>query len=183
MFKLFGKWIALAVAALAVAFSGAMLWGWMLPAHLEAKRSVVINRPPETVWWVLTDYNNAALWHPQYKTSRAISAPGEKPIRWRVLYTDGKVANIEVREEKYARHLVEGIADAKLPFTGSWTVDLEPDDEMCKVTVHSSVVIRRPLDRLFVHWLVDPQVELAKILNALRLRVETSTVRPTPGTS
>ena len=57
--------------------------GSVLPARIEVTRSISINRPPENVCWVLTDYNSLALWHPQYRSAATISYPGEKPVRWR----------------------------------------------------------------------------------------------------
>jgi len=183
MAKLFGRWLLLTTVLLAVAYLGAILWGSFLPARLEASADILINRPPENVWWVLTDYNNQALWHPQYKEAQATSGPGDKPIRWLVRYTDGQQVNIEVQDENYPTHLVERIADTGLPFAGGWTVDLERSGGMCQVTVHSRVEIHKPLDRLVLGWFVKPNVELEQILAALRRRVESSTVKPSPAAS
>lgn len=183
MLKLFLKWILLAGGAFGALYVLAFLIGLILPKKMETTDSILISRPPENVWWVLTDHNNAAMWHPQYRDSATISAPGERPQRWRVTYTDGVQANVEVTEETFPTHLAEHIADEGLPFTGGWKLDLERVESSCKVTVESEVEIRRPVERLFVRLFVRPTAELDKILNALKRRVESSTVKPSAATS
>jgi uncharacterized protein YndB with AHSA1/START domain len=164
---------------LAVAFTV----GSTMPEKLEVTRSVTINRPPENVFWVLNDYNSLALWHPQYRSTSLISSPGDKPVRWRATYTDGRVANIVVSEDNPPERYAERIADANLPFSGAWVLDMERRDLSTKITAHSISEIHRPLDRLFVHLFVKPELELDRILAGLKRRVESSTVTPTAATS
>ena len=152
--------------------------GLVLQAKIEATQSIVINRPPENVWYVLTDYARATLWHPQYRESRQISELGETPIRYRVTYSDGAVADITVTAETYAKHLAERISDNDLPFSGDWSVEIERDGDQSRVTAHSTVELHRPLDRLLVRLLVHPNAELSKILEALKQRVESATAKP-----
>jgi uncharacterized protein YndB with AHSA1/START domain len=151
--------------------------GATIPPRIEVSRQVEIARPPEAVWWVLTDYGNLALWHPQYRNSAAISLPGDKPVRWRATYTDGYTVTAEVVEETYAASLVEQITDKQLPFTGRWRVELARSDRNTVVTAHSTVELHRPLDRLFVRLFSSPDSELEKILLALKRRVESVTVQ------
>jgi hypothetical protein len=176
------KWVMIVCGIPAICYVAATAAGALLPERIEVTRSIVINRPVENVYWILTDYNNEALWHPQYREAQAISAPGEKPIRWRAMYTDGVIANIEVTEERYPSHLAERISDKNLPFAGGWSVDLDRDGEMCRVTAHSTVEIRRRLDRVFVRWVGHPEADLAKILAGLKERVESSTMKPPAAT-
>lgn len=175
------KWVFVACAAPAAFYFIGLGVGSRLPANLAATASIVINRPPENVWWILTDYSNEAMWHPQYKETSMTSGPGEWPIRWRVMYTDGQIANVEVTSNTFP-HMAERILDKGLSFTGGWTVDLERAGDGCRVTAHSSVEIHPPLDRLFVRWFVHPEAELGKILDRLKQRVETTTGKPSPGT-
>src|SRR5260370_30301 len=115
MLKLLGKWLLMACGALAVLYLCGVVAGSLLSGTIEASDSIVINRPPETVWWVLSDHNSAALWDPQYKYAQTTSAPGDKPTRWRATYTDGYVVNVEVKEETYPSRVVEQISDNNLP--------------------------------------------------------------------
>src|ERR1051325_1632253 len=178
MRKLLLKWFAVLAGAMGLLVTTAFAIGSMLPARIEVRRAIAINRPPENVWWVLTDYNNMALWHPQYRRSAAVSNPGDRPMRWRATYTDGITANVEVVQERYPSLLAERISDTNLPFAGSWKIDLARKELTSLVTVQSTVDLRRPLDRLSVRLFVKPEAELDKILNSLKRRVETSTVKP-----
>src|SRR5690348_10342338 len=99
MAKLRLRWFLVVAGAIALLFLSAWLAGSLLPARIQARRVIAINRPPENVWWVLTDYTNMAVWHPQFKRTAPTSNPGDKPMRWRATFTDGVTANIEVWEE------------------------------------------------------------------------------------
>jgi uncharacterized protein YndB with AHSA1/START domain len=167
----------------AMVIGGAFAVGSRMPSQIEVTRTISINRPPENVWWVLTDYNSFPLWHPQYRSAGIVSPLGEKPIRWRATYTDGRTANMIVAEENAPNHYAERISDTNLPFSGSWTLDLERRELTTEVTVHSHAELHRPLDRLLVHLFVTPELEVEKILNGLKRRVEASTVKPTAATS
>jgi hypothetical protein len=183
MLKLFAKWLLTAFVVLTGLYLCGTVIGLILPAVIDVSDSIVINRPAENVWWVLTDYSNAPLWHPQYKNAGPMSLPGDKPTRWRATYTDGYTVNVEVKEEIFPTHLVEQISDRNLPFSGGWTVDLVRIGEQCRVTAHSRAEIHWPIDRLFVRWFLRPRVELDRILAGLKQRVEATTVKPSPATS
>src|SRR4051794_12765620 len=121
MRTVFVRWALGAVGAVVLVFALAMGYGTMIPSRIEVTRTIFINRPPENVWWVLTDYNNLSLWHPQYKGAQMTSLPGEKPTRWRAIYTDGRVCDVEVAEEDAPTRYAEKLADTNLPFAGGWT--------------------------------------------------------------
>jgi hypothetical protein len=184
MLKVLLKSFLALVSATALATVIAFAVGAMLPERIQVRRVIGINRPPENVWWVLTDYGNMPLWHPHYRSAAPLSNPGDKPMRWRATYSDGLSANVEVWEENYPTSLAERISDPKLPFAGSWKIDLVRKEQLnSQVTAQSTVDLRRPLDRLFVRMFVKPEAELDKILNSLKRRVETSTVKPSAATS
>ena len=177
------KWFVLPLGVIVLICAAAYLAGTLLPGHIEVRRTITINRPPENVWWVLTDYANMALWHPQYKRTAPLSNPGDKPMRWRATYSDGVTVNVEVWQEQYPKLLAERISDRRRRFAGGWKVDLVRKQQTSVVTAQSTVELRRPLDRLFVHLFVKPDAELDRILNSLRRRVESTTVMPSAATS
>lgn len=183
MRKILLKWALVVIGAFALVVTVAIAVGMTMPAQIEVTRTISINRPPENIWWVLTDYNGLTLWHPQYKSTAIVSSPGEKPTRWRATYTDGRTANVEVSDEHSPVHYAERISDTNLPFSGGWEVDLERRELTTQVTVHSHAKLHRPLDRVFVRLFVKPEREVEKILDGLKRRVEGSTVKPTAATS
>jgi uncharacterized protein YndB with AHSA1/START domain len=135
--QVFFRWLLIAALAVVLILAIAFAAGAVLPARIDVTRSVVINRPPENIWRVLTDYNSLSLWHPQYRGTRIISNPGEKPVRWRALYTDGRTANVTVAEENFPLRYAEKISDIDLPFSGRWQLQMERSDLTTKVTAHS----------------------------------------------
>jgi uncharacterized protein YndB with AHSA1/START domain len=175
---------ALVAVLTAVSIVGiAFVTGAFLPGEFEVTRTVTINRPPQNVWWVLTDYNNLQLWHPQYRGVRMLSNPGETPVRWSAIYTDGLLANVVVTESKYPVRYAERINDNKVSFTGGWEVDLQGGDLTTQVTAHSHVELHKPFDKLFVRLFIKPGDEVDRILQGLKRRVEGSTVKPSAATS
>ena len=183
MWKLLLKMLAVVVGVSGLLLVAALAVGTMLPSRIQVRRVISINRPPENVWWVLTDYSNMAVWHPQYKRTAPASAAGDKPMKWRATYTDGISALVEVWQEKYPTFLAERITDPKLPFNGNWKIELLRKELTTQVTAQSTVELRRPLDRVLVRVFVRPEAEMDKILNSLKRRVETSTIKPSPATS
>ena len=178
MLRNVAKWALIAVGAFALVVAAGMAVGLTIPPQIDVVKTISINRPPENVWWVLTDYNNMWQWHPQYKSAWMTSSPGEKPTRWRATYTDGRTATVEVSEADFPNHYAEHIADRNVPFAGGWKVDLERREMTTEVIVHSHAELRRPLDRVFVRLFVKPDQEVEKILQGLKRRVESTTVKP-----
>ena len=62
-------------------------------------------------------------------------------------------------------------------------MDLQRRELTTQVTVYSHAELHRPLDRVFVHLFVKPDLEVEKILSGLKRRVESSTVKPSAATS
>ena len=175
MLKLVGKWMLWAVGAMAGVFLTIVLVGWTFPVAETTTNTITINRPPQNVWWILTDYNNASQWHPQFREAVMLSLPGDKPMRWRGTYTDGAVVNFEVVESDFPKRLVERIADNNLPFGGTWTVVIRTDDlRTSVVTVQARAENYNPFNRFVVHLFVNPSAEVDRILKALKSRVESS---------
>jgi len=177
------RWALIAGISLALIVAIAFAVGAALPAKIQVTRSVVINRPPENVFWVLNDYQNIPLWHPQFRGAAVLTNPGDKPVRWRATYTDGLKADIEVSEDNPPARYSERIADPNLPFSGYWTLEMERHDLTTKVTAHCTSELHRPLDRLLVRLFVKPNVDVEHILAGLKRRVETATITPTAATS
>src|SRR5689334_15894424 len=111
----FIRWTLVAFSIAFLLVAAAMVVGAFLPANIDVTRTISINRRPPNVWWVLTDYNNLTLWHPQYRGVRLLSNLGDKPTRWSAIYTDGQSANVVVSEETYPVRYAEQISDRKLP--------------------------------------------------------------------
>ena len=174
MLKLLGKWLLWAIGAIGGVFLVIALIGWSFPVAETTTNTVTINRPPESIWWVLTDYNNASSGQPQFRESSMVSVPGEKPVRWRAVYTDGYPVNFEVVESEFPRHLVERIADTGVPFGGTWTVDIRVEGTLSRVTVKARAENYNPFTRFMVHLFVNPPAEVNRILLSLKSRVESS---------
>jgi hypothetical protein len=80
------------------------------------------------------------------------------------------------------RQLVTRIADAKLPFGGTWTWDLSPENGGTRVVVTERGVIRSPIFRLMSRFIFGYTGTMDAYLNALAKHFgESAAPGPPPG--
>ena len=63
------KWILWTVVALTVVVGVIALVGYLLPVGHEASRSAEFNKPPETVYALISDLKNYSTWWPANETN------------------------------------------------------------------------------------------------------------------
>ena len=121
--------------------------GFLLPKTHIATRTVVVNAAPSRVWSAI-------------KTVEAYP-------RWR-----GHAMTMEVIEEVKERRLVTRIADAHLPFGGTWTYELVPMGAGTQVTIIEDGVIRNPIFRCMARYVIGYHATMDEYLERLTARVK-----------
>ncbi len=142
------KWIILILALLALAAAVMAAIGAMLPVKHRATRSARFHQSAPALYAVISGPPD---WRPDVKASGPLpDASGRK--RWWEQDAHGKKIAYELIEVAPTRYVTR-IADDKLPFGGTWTVEISPasaaNESIVRITEDGEVynVIFRFLSR------------------------------------
>ncbi len=163
-----GRWpmiwlVGAGVLALVVAV--VIVVGALLPAEHEVTRWVRVRRTPEEVWGTLTDVEAFPSWRPRLARVELLTPEGGRP-RWREVGKDGAIT-FELVEADVPRRLVTRIADASLPFGGSWTFVLQADDGGCLLTVTERGEVRNVVYRFMSRFVLGHTATIDAYLRGL----------------
>ncbi len=158
------SWLVVA-GVLVLVVAAVVVVGALLPAEHEVTRRVRVKRTPEEVWRTLTDIEAFPSWRPRLARVELLTPEGGRP-RWREVGKDGAIT-FELVESDVPRRLVTRIADAALPFGGSWTYVLAPDDGGCLLAVTERGEVRNLLYRFMSRFVFGHSATIDAYLRAL----------------
>jgi uncharacterized protein YndB with AHSA1/START domain len=142
-------WAFIAVVGATLVMAG--VGATMEPSHV-ASRQAVYARTPEEVWDVITRFDQAPRWRTDVD---AVEIEAGDPIRFVEMGAQGPLP-LEVTEQERPHRLVLMAADPSLPFTGSWTFELEAVEGGTRLTVTERGSIDNPLFRFVARLFMDP---------------------------
>ena len=171
-------WLIVPLAALAAAVLALIGVGLVLPRRHVAARRVRLRRPPEEVWARIRDHAAEPGWRSKLDRVERLPDVGGRE-RWKEV--SGRSAlTFETLEADAPRRLVRRIADEKLPFGGSWTIEVTDDRAggvVVAVTEHGEV--KHPLFRVISRFVIGHTRTIDGYLRDLAASFEES-VEPGP---
>jgi uncharacterized protein YndB with AHSA1/START domain len=140
------------LAALAVMFSlAAYLIGASLPADHAFSRSLIISKPPEAVWAVISDFAAQPSWRPQLRSMDRL--PDQDGLEaWRVTGSNGESMTMLVVESVPSRRLVNLYRNTQASGDTSWIFEIQPVAQDSQVTLTERVRVEQPLSRFFLRY-------------------------------
>jgi len=112
----------------------ALAWGigMVIPLEHVAARSAHFTSHPKAVWAVVSDVPGYARWAPEVSgVKRLADREGH-----RVYALEGKGSMpLEIEVSEPPRRMVTRIADPRLPYAGTWTWEIAPEEGGARVTV------------------------------------------------
>lgn len=139
------------VAVVGLTVLAAVIGMFLEPGHV-ATRQAVYARPPGELWDVVTRFDLTPQWRSDVD---AVDIESGDPIRFVELGEQGPVP-YEVTEQDRPRRLVLMTADPELPFSGSWTLELEPVEGGTRLTLTERGTVDNPLYRFMARTFMDP---------------------------
>jgi hypothetical protein len=150
------KWLLILLpflVGLVAAIATVGLVGLLLPVKHSATRSARLPRPAQDLWQVVTDFPNHPSWQPGVKGVERLPDVNGHAV-WRETGPNGPIP-FEVVESTAPRRFVTRIADLKLPFGGTWTIELEPlsgggggpTESSCRVRITEDGEVYNPVFR------------------------------------
>ena len=123
----------IAAAVIIVPIAIVLALGSRLPVAHRARASATYGRPVPEVWNVLTAFEEHPAWRRDLKAVERVADPAGEKVR--EISTKGEAMTFETTEHPSEHRLVRRIADKGLPFGGSWTFEITPQDGGSHVTI------------------------------------------------
>jgi uncharacterized protein YndB with AHSA1/START domain len=158
------------------------LWGRRLPSRHETRRTVRVAATREAVFALLTDVRAIPKWRKW--VGRVDRLASEPRVRYREYGPQGTL-ELEIEEATAPSKLVLRTAPRRrMVFEGTWTYELEVDDDGCRVTLTERGEVRSAMARVFAIYVLGHATHVERTLAALvshfaRGGVRTGTPSPT----
>jgi hypothetical protein len=139
--------------------------GMILPQSHVAGRTIFLRQPPETIWKMITRFEEQPTWHSGLKSIERLPDQEGQPV-WKEVLSDGMVLTLRTTESVEPYRMVRRIADDRLPFGGQWVFQIEPAENGSKLTVTEEGEIYNPFFRVFSKFM-NPAASIEKYLRDL----------------
>jgi hypothetical protein len=158
------KWLLIIPGCLAALIALAALIGAMLPKGHIAARQAHLRQPADVVFRVISDFVSAPTWRPGVKKVEVL-APRDGKSLYREWGENGALV-MQVEESAPPNRLVSRIVDNPA-FGGTWTFELTPEGDGCRLAVTERGEVYNPLFRLLGRLFFSPTATMEKYLIAL----------------
>ena len=140
------KWILRIVVSVVALVACLALVGYFLPVSHEASRSAEFNKPPETVYALVSDVKNYQAWWPENQT------------------------NVEVVEAVPPTKFVTRIV-GETDFGGTWTMQIESTPVGSRLTITERGEVYNPIFRTLATFVFGHASTMESCLAAARKKL------------
>jgi uncharacterized membrane protein len=148
------KWIIILVVVIVLLIAIVYLIGYFLPVTHQAVHIVKLKHAPGMVWSVITDRKNFPAWR---KGLKKVDVQDGK--HWTEESGDGTIS-YEEESAVVNQIMVTRIANKDLPFGGSWTFELKPDEGGAQLTITENGEVYNPIFRFMSKYVFGHQATL-----------------------
>jgi hypothetical protein len=141
------------------------LVGSRLPKNHIASRSAIFSAERAALWATITAFQDAASWRSDLSRVEMLPIEDGK-IRWIELSKQGRLV-LELVEKEEPKHLITRLADDKAPFTGSWTIELQPEGAHTRVSITERGEVKNPIFRFMSKYVFGHTGTLDEYLKSL----------------
>ena len=160
------KLALLAVAVLVVIILVVVIVGLSLPVGHTASRQATLQAGPAQVFAVLADVERYPAWRSDVKSVEVLS---RAPLRWIEHGSNGTITFEQIESD--APHRIVGkIADARLPFGGTWTYELAPSGGGTTLTITERGEVYNPVFRFMSRFVFGHTATIDRFIADLRGR-------------
>lgn len=160
------KWLLIILGAIIGIVAVAALAGAMLPEEHNASRMARYSQPPAEVWATITNFSAYPSWRPEVKSVEILTAQNGMPA-WKGMDSHGGGIPYQVTEMQAPGKLTAVIADPHLPFSGTWTWEIEPVDGGSSVRIHETGKVHNPIFRFVARFVLGYTATMDNYLKAL----------------
>jgi len=140
-------WIFVVVAGILVIIA---LIGWLLPKAHTVTREARFRQSPEVLWKTIADIEAMPAWRQGLKSVKRLADQNGMPA-W-VETSDSGTIPFETVVSQPPSKLVIRIADAKLPFGGTWTYEITAVAEGSTLRIREDGEVYNPVFRFLARF-------------------------------
>jgi hypothetical protein len=161
------KWLLIFVIVLAAPVIIAASVGAMLPRTHVASRNIVLPKAPQEVWAVIS---GPPTWRAEIRSYQEMPAHNGHRM-WKETDSHGQTIAYEEMEAVPPSRLVTRIADMKLPFGGTWTIDVTPSGAGSSVKITENGEVYNPVFRFMSRFVIGQTATIDAYLKSLRTKL------------
>ena len=161
------KFVLALLLGLAVVVLGVAAVGFMLPQDHVASREAVLTAPAAAVFETISDVGRYPEWR---KDLSSVEVLASNPLKWRE-HAGGDAITFEVVESKPQERLQVRIADAELPFGGTWTYELRVEGSTTRLRITERGEVYNPVFRFMSRFVFGHTATLDAYLSDLEARL------------
>ncbi len=150
-----------------VAGLGVFLAGLSLPVKHQASRSIVLDRRPEDVWRVITEFADYGAWRDDLRQVEPVTLDGAATA-WQETTANGDSITYRTLSIEPPHRLVREIADRNLPFGGRWEFMLQAQEAGTRLTITENGEVYNPVFRFFSRFVFGHYASIDKYLGQLQ---------------
>lgn len=152
-----------------------VLVGAMLPKQHTATRSAVVKATPEQVFALISGPQD---WRTDLKNFSFFEETGRHMIR--ETDTHGQTITYEIVQSQPPTLLKRTIADKSLPFGGSWTWQIQPQENGSSITITEDGEVYNPVFRFVSQFIMGHTRTLDNYLSMLSGAVQNQKAQAAP---
>ena len=141
------------------------LLGLRLPVSHVATRSIWLAQPPEKVYGLIHDFENASGWRADVTSVEMLGQTAGK-LRYKEHGKQGDVT-YEVVEDLSGQRIVTRIVDQDLGYSGSWTIDLTGENNGTRVRVTENGEVSNVIFRFLSRYVFGHTSTIDEYLKSL----------------
>lgn len=169
------KWVLITVVALALVLALAAVIGSRLGQSHRASVTKSFPVPPDVIWSTITDVEGFPSWRAGVTRVERLPDRNGYPV-WIEEGRSGKM-RLAVERMEPPRVLVGRIADPKLPFGGTWTYEIMPEETGSRLTITEDGEIYNSLFRFVARFIVGYEGTIRSYMASLEKRLAGSQAR------
>jgi Polyketide cyclase / dehydrase and lipid transport len=162
------KYLLVIAVVLVFAFAIVFVMGMRLPKHHRAQNSAVITASPMAVWAAISDVAAGPNWRSDLKRVDIIDSN-----RWREYDRHRNSVMFRLDSSLPMHQRVVSIDDPGLPYSGSWTYNLQGDERgNTTITIVEDADVKSPVWRFFGHYVIGERSSIDRYLHDLQKSFE-----------
>jgi Polyketide cyclase / dehydrase and lipid transport len=161
------KWLLIIALSLAGLLILIIVTGALLPQKHHVARTISLHQPADQVWSLIS---GPPTWRPGIRNYQELP-PQNGHRMWHETDKHGQTITYEATESSPPRRLLVRIADPKLPFGGSWTFDLLPENQSCTLTITEDGEVYNPLFRFVSRFVIGHRATLDAYVKDLQAKL------------
>jgi len=141
------KWFLIAAGIFLLLILAMLILGWLQPVKHSVKRSAHLRAKPEAVFAVIDDVDGTAAWSSAVlKTERLPDREGRPTARVTLKWGHMQMIMTQLERTPPNRLVVQMTKEGG-PVMGTWTYELSPADEGCRIEITEEGELKNPFYR------------------------------------